>query len=62
MDLEEDHELLLGCLRSQWSPREMALALRPCWLGLGGAVSLASDSLTTLGKSLSFSVPQFYSP
>lgn len=44
----------------------MALALRPCWLGLGGTVSLVSgyfsDSLITLGKPFSFSVPQFPSP
>lgn len=53
MDLEEDLQLLLECLKSCWSPSEMAPALRLHWLGLGGPVSLASDSLITVGKSLS---------
>lgn len=63
MDLGEGLLLPLGCLRSQWSPSEMALAPRLCWLGLGSPVSLVSgsfsDSLITLGKFLYFSVPHF---
>lgn len=58
MDPEKELGPPLGCLKSRWSPSEMAPALRPPRLGLGGPVSLASgsfsDSLTTLGKSLPF--------
>lgn len=38
--------LPMGCLKSQWSPSEMALAPRRCRLGLGGPVSLVSGSFS----------------